>query len=271
MHAPHVTPCPLPWKSLYYLSYLDETFTWYAVVFSHFFTPGDTSKMAFLLSSSVATIMVFFIHKTVAFLPLHQHVNDGCLAEGKTVIVRRIDALCVTAVCLDGRLHQFKSQRCKNDGALWQIKKALPTSKPRSVDSLARILRTSTRFMTITSTTPMTTARLCRPGDIVGSGRSGNWCYVTMCAADGMHHIHGDDFNCSTPPRTTTPTTTTPTTTTHLCRPGEIISTGQSGKWCYVTMCSDDGMSHIHGDDFNCNTTPPTTIPRGHLRSQHAG
>ncbi|XP_062600579.1 mucin-2-like, partial [Saccostrea cucullata] len=42
--------------------------------------------------------------------------------------------------------------------------------------------------------------------------------------------------------------------------PGEMIEQGQSGNWCYFTQCSDTGHV-ISGDNFNCGTTYPTTIP----------
>ena len=43
---------------------------------------------------------------------------------------------------------------------------------------------------------------------------------------------------------------------------GAVISEGQDGSWCYITLCSEGQI--LHGDDFNCGTThAPTTTPSG--------
>ncbi|CAC5396786.1 unnamed protein product [Mytilus coruscus] len=104
-----------------------------------------------------------------------------------------------------------------------------------------------------------------RFGEMIQQGQSGNWCYFTMCDNTGQI-IYGDDFHCST-------TALPPTTTPRGCviegkhyQLGEQISSGQSGNWCYFTMCDYSGQI-IHGDDFNCLTTlqpttlQPTTLP----------
>ncbi|KAL3880109.1 hypothetical protein ACJMK2_032378 [Sinanodonta woodiana] len=106
--------------------------------------------------------------------------------------------------------------------------------------------------------------RWYRPGEEISHGQTGNWCYFTMCDHSGQI-IKGDDFNCHT-----TLTTTTPIyfeTTRAGCfydgnwySLGEVISHGQSGNWCYSTMCDHTGQI-IHGDDFNCMTTTATTTP----------
>ncbi|KAL4235234.1 hypothetical protein ACF0H5_006872 [Mactra antiquata] len=76
-------------------------------------------------------------------------------------------------------------------------------------------------------------------------------------------------------------TTTTPATTTVLpgCyvggiyyEPGQPISSGQKGNWCFTKYCDRNGQ-FMYGDDFSCsstttldpptttNTAPPTTTP----------
>jgi hypothetical protein len=110
-----------------------------------------------------------------------------------------------------------------------------------------------------------------QPGETISRGQSGNWCYMSMCDQNGQV-IHGDDFNCGTTPQTTIPLTTIPLTTIppgcfqngHYYHPGQTIDSGQSGNWCYMSMCDQNGQI-ISGDNFNCYpTTPITTIPSGY-------
>ncbi|VDI48456.1 Hypothetical predicted protein [Mytilus galloprovincialis] len=76
------------------------------------------------------------------------------------------------------------------------------------------------------------------------------------------------------PPPTTMPPMPPPTTMPMITLPpgcvyrgqtyrfGEMIEQGQSGNWCYFTMCDHSGQI-IYGDDFHCSTTLPpiTTLP----------
>lgn len=74
----------------------------------------------------------------------------------------------------------------------------------------------------------------------------------------------------TTIPTTVSMTTTPPTTIPFGCqgddgnvyRPGEKISEGfdETSNWCYGSYCSQDG-NIIQWDNFNCKTTPPTTVP----------
>ena len=74
----------------------------------------------------------------------------------------------------------------------------------------------------------------------------------------------------TTTPTTVPMTTTPPITIPFGCQgdngkvygPGEKISEGfdETSNWCYGSYCSHDG-NIIQWDNFNCKTTPPTTVP----------
>lgn len=103
-------------------------------------------------------------------------------------------------------------------------------------------------------------------GDTIESGVDAKGCqFGTICMEDGSQTtIH--EPGCPT-------TTFIPTTLgapSGYCyyngqhySPGTVIQKGQSGTWCYITLCDSDG-NILNGDDFHC-TTPttvqPTTIP----------
>lgn len=117
------------------------------------------------------------------------------------------------------------------------------------------------------------------PGTTIGEGRSENWCFKIVCDLEG-NIIHGDNFDCTTSTtKTTVPTTTTPTTTTippgclyngQYFNRGVTVEAGQSGNWCYSTVCDLKG-NIVHHDNFDCTTSttkttvPTTTIPPGCL------
>ncbi|KAL4235232.1 hypothetical protein ACF0H5_006870 [Mactra antiquata] len=79
----------------------------------------------------------------------------------------------------------------------------------------------------------------------------------------------GSVYGISIPNYMTTSTTPQTTTKAPGCKtddgryyaPGEEISRGQDGNWCYGTFCGDDGTL-MAWDNFNCgSTTPTTTMP----------
>lgn len=122
----------------------------------------------------------------------------------------------------------------------------------------------------ITKTTPPVkcfyNGQYYSPGMVVETGRSTTFCYTILCGWNGKV-IHGDDFQCTTSNiMTTIMTTTTPPIHVHcyykgrLYYPGTVIEEGQTGTWCYKTICSENGVL-LAEDDFNCitSTTPSST------------
>ncbi|XP_053374795.1 uncharacterized protein LOC128547097 [Mercenaria mercenaria] len=81
----------------------------------------------------------------------------------------------------------------------------------------------------------------------------------TCCTSSST--VHRNDFTKTTIPP---PTTVPPGCFYHnkYYPPGSLIENGYdpSTNWCYGTHCDMNGQLQ-NWDDFNCRTTPPTTIP----------
>ena len=110
------------------------------------------------------------------------------------------------------------------------------------------------------------------PGFEISRESDGNgWCYGQYCDQNGQV-VAWDDWNCGQMTITETPSSTpstSPTPTTPLgCLendvwypPGSEMSRGTDGEgWCFGAYCTDDGHIQLW-DDFNCKTSPPTTLP----------
>ena len=107
------------------------------------------------------------------------------------------------------------------------------------------------------------------PGSEISRKSDGNgWCYGQLCDQNGQV-VAWDDWNCGEMTITETPSSTHSTTPTPLgCLQngvwypaGSEISRGSDGEgWCYGEYCTRDGKLQLW-DDFNCKTSPPTTLP----------
>ena len=113
------------------------------------------------------------------------------------------------------------------------------------------------------------------PGSEISRKSNGNgWCYGQYCDQNGQVVVW-DDWNCGQRTITETPSATpspspTPTTTpaplgclqNGVWYPaGSEISRGSDGEsWCFGVYCTHDGSLQLW-DDFNCKTSPPTTLP----------
>ncbi|XP_052094232.1 uncharacterized protein LOC127730131 [Mytilus californianus] len=102
-------------------------------------------------------------------------------------------------------------------------------------------------------------------GSTINSGVTADGCKFALVCNSGGTVSHLQEPDC---PRPTTTTTTLSGPigycfyNGHNYNPGQQISHGQSGNWCYSTYCSYDGQI-LNADNFNCSPkpTPITTIP----------
>ncbi|XP_063423378.1 uncharacterized protein LOC134707506 [Mytilus trossulus] len=99
-------------------------------------------------------------------------------------------------------------------------------------------------------------------GATIKSGVTVDGCkYALVCnpGTGTVSTLHEPDY-----PRPTTTTTTLGGPigycffNGHHYSPGQEISHGQSGNWCYSTYCSYDGQI-LNADNFNCSPKPTQT------------
>ena len=213
---------------------------------------------------------------------LEQEKTKGCQLDGKFY---KAGSIVQSDKCFD--------LRCSSTGKIFRkMRNCDKTPTPITVPM-------TTTPQTTGSSTPFgcqgDDGKIYGPGEMISEGFDENWCYGKYCSDDG-NVINWDDFNCKTttplpttvssttsPPTTVSSTTSPPTTVSSTtpppttvsstpfgCQgddgkmygPGEKISEGfdETSNWCYGTYCSDDG-NLINWDNFNCKTTPATTVP----------